>query len=131
MADLPDRIGRQGLPTWHEFAACKVNASFTPMPHLQDNAALEGAMILSVVQAVFALAVTLGLFGAGVYAMRKFGPAGLLKFTPPAERRLAIVESLNLDPHRRLVVVRFDQTERLILLGEGRLLDAPTSSLKL
>ncbi len=87
-------------------------------------------MILSVVQAVFALAVTLGLFGAGVYAMRRFGPAGLLKFTPPSERRLAIVESLNLDPHRRLVVVRFDQTERLILLGEGRLLDAPTSSLK-
>jgi flagellar protein FliO/FliZ len=87
-------------------------------------------MIMGVLQAVFALAVTLGLFGAGVYAMRRFGPAGLLKFTPPAQRRLAIVESLNLDPNRRLVLVRFDQTERLLLLGEGRLLDTPSSSPK-
>ena len=84
-------------------------------------------MIMGVLQAVFALAVTLGLFGAGVYLMRRFGPSGLLKFTPPSERRLAIVESLNLDPNRRLVLVRFDQTERLILLGEGRLLDPPSS----
>lgn len=88
-------------------------------------------MILSVVQALLALAVTLGLFGAGVYLMRRFGPAGLLKFTPPSERRLAIIESLNLDPNRRLVLVRFDKTERLILLGEGRLLDALASNPKL
>jgi flagellar protein FliO/FliZ len=80
-------------------------------------------MILSVLQAVFALAVTLGLFTVGVYAMRRFGPAGLMKFTPPAQRRLAIVESLTLDPHRRLVLVRLDQQERLLLLGEGRSLD--------
>jgi flagellar protein FliO/FliZ len=43
-----------------------------------------------------------------------------MKFTPPAQRRLAIVESLTLDPHRRLVLVRLDQQERLLLLGEGR-----------
>ncbi len=85
-------------------------------------------MILSVLQAVFALAVTLGLFTVGVYAMRRFGPVGLMRFTPPAQRRLAIVESLTLDPHRRLVLVRLDHEERLLLLGEGRLLDsAPTS----
>jgi len=46
-----------------------------------------------------------------------------MKFTPPAQRRLAIVESLTLDPHRRLVLVRLDQQERLLLLGEGRSLD--------
>jgi flagellar protein FliO/FliZ len=84
-------------------------------------------MILSVLQAVFALAVTLGLFTLGVYAMRRFGPVGLMKFTPPAQRRLAIVESLTLDPHRRLVLVRLDQQERLLLLGEGRSLDIAVS----
>ena len=81
-------------------------------------------MIVSVLQAAFALAVTLGLFGLGVWAMRRFGPAGLFKFTPQAHRRLAIVESLTLDASRRLVLVRCDAHERLILLGEGRMLDA-------
>lgn len=82
-------------------------------------------MFVGVLQAVFALAVTLGLFGIGVYVMRRFGPQGLFKFTPPASRRLAIVESLTLDASRRLVLVRCDDQERLILLGEGRLLDTP------
>ncbi len=81
-------------------------------------------MIVSVLQAAFALAVTLGLFGLGVYLMRRFGPAGLLRFTPQAHRRLAVVESLTLDASRRLVLVRCDAHERLILLGEGRMLDA-------
>jgi flagellar protein FliO/FliZ len=85
-------------------------------------------MILSVLQAVFALAVTLGLFALGVYAVRRFGPAGLMTFTPPAQRRLAIVESLTLDPHRRLVLVRLDQQERLLLLGEGRSLGTGPSN---
>jgi flagellar protein FliO/FliZ len=85
-------------------------------------------MILSVLQAVFALAVTLGLFTLGVFAMRRFGPAGMMKFTPQAQRRLAIVESLTLDPHRRRVLVRLDHQERLLLLGEGRQLDAGASN---
>lgn len=85
-------------------------------------------MLVSAVQAVFALAVTLGLFGAGVYVMRRFGPRGLLRLTASADRRLAIVESLNLDANRRLVLVRLDASERLILLGEGRLLDIPSEA---
>jgi flagellar protein FliO/FliZ len=51
-----------------------------------------------------------------------------MKFTPPTQRRLAIVESLTLDPHRRLVLVRLDHEERLLLLGEGRALGAAPSS---
>jgi flagellar protein FliO/FliZ len=35
---------------------------------------------------------------------------------------MAIVESLPLDPTRRLVLVRLDGAERLLLLGEGRML---------
>jgi hypothetical protein len=32
------------------------------------------------------------------------------------------VESLMLDPHRRLVLIRCDGQEHLLILGEGRLL---------
>lgn len=81
-------------------------------------------MFLAVLQALFGLAVTLGLIGLAAYAARRWGPAGMFQMRPPGARRLAIVESLNLDPSRRLVLVRFDQEERLLLLGEGRMLEA-------
>lgn len=73
-----------------------------------------------------ALAVTLGLFGLAVWAFRRFAPAGLIPLGPPRVRRMAIVESLMLDTQRRLVLVRLDDQERLILLGDGRLLSSPT-----
>ncbi|HTK35686.1 MAG TPA: flagellar biosynthetic protein FliO [Caulobacteraceae bacterium] len=79
-------------------------------------------MFLAVIQAVFGLALTLGLIGLAAYAARRWGPSGMFQMRPPGERRLAIVESLTLDPTRRLVLVRFDQEERLLLLGEGRML---------
>ena len=41
------------------------------------------------------------------------------------ERRLQVVETLVLDPSRRLVLIRVDDEERLILLGEGRELIEP------
>ena len=80
-------------------------------------------MFLAVLQAVFGLVVTLGLIGLAAYAARRWGPAGMFQMRPAGTRRLAIVESLNLDPSRRLVLVRFDQEERLLLLGEGRMLE--------
>jgi flagellar protein FliO/FliZ len=82
------------------------------------------SMFLAVIQAVFALAVSLGLFGVGVYAFRRWGPQGLLKLTAKADRRMHLVESLTLDAQRRLVLVRLDAKEHLILLGEGRVVQA-------
>ena len=74
-------------------------------------------------RAFFALAITLGLVGLAAVAARRFGPEWLVRLQrPKANRRLTIIESLPLDPARRLVLVRLDQTERLLLLGEGRLL---------
>jgi flagellar protein FliO/FliZ len=83
--------------------------------------------MLLVLQAVFALAATLGLFGVGVYAARRWAPAGLLKISSAAPRRLAVVETLALDPSRRLVLVRVDAEERLLLLGEGQVLAGPVA----
>jgi len=81
-------------------------------------------MFMDLLRALFALALTLGLFGLGVYAIRRWGPKGLLQLQVGVDRRLSIVETLNLDATRRLVLVRCDGRERLILLGEGRELPA-------
>ena len=73
-------------------------------------------------RAVLALVFTLGLIGLGAVLARRYGPAAWLRVQPKTNRRLAVVESLTLDPARRLVLVRFDDQERLLLLGEGRML---------
>ena len=75
-----------------------------------------------VLRMIAALALTLGLIGLVAVVARRFAPAALLRLKTPAIRRLKVVESLMLDPQRRLVVVRFDDVEQLILLGEGRML---------
>lgn len=80
-------------------------------------------MFLAVLQTLFGLVVTLGLIGLAAYAARRWGPNGMFQVKPAGERRLAILESLTLDPARRLVLIRLDNEERLILLGEGRMLD--------
>lgn len=76
-------------------------------------------------RAVFALALTLGLVGLAAVTLRRFGPDALARFSATRkERRLKVVETLVLDPARRLVLVACDGEERLLLLGEGRLLSS-------
>lgn len=79
--------------------------------------------LLSFLRALFGLALTLGLVGLAAYAARRWGPAGMLQVRKPEERRLRIVETLALDTQRRLVLVQVDAEERLLLLGEGRVVD--------
>jgi len=79
---------------------------------------------------VAGLAVTLGLIGLCVVALRRFGPETLKRLQGVRrDRRLSVVETLVLDPSRRLVLVRFDQEERLILLGDGRMLSSQPAPL--
>ena len=76
-------------------------------------------------RAIFALAFTLGLVGLAAWALRRFGPETIARLAPArAERRLTLVETLVLDPARRLVLVSLDGEERLLLLGEGQSLTA-------
>jgi flagellar protein FliO/FliZ len=82
-------------------------------------------------RAVFALAVTLGLIGLAAVALRKYGPETIARMSIlKRERRLMLIESLPLDPARRLVLVSLDGQERLILLGEGHLLADPSPAKK-
>jgi flagellar protein FliO/FliZ len=76
-------------------------------------------------RAVAALLATLALIGALAYGARRLG---MMQANAPSERRLRLVESLMIDPRRRLVIVRWDDREHLLLLGAGgdkRIADAP------
>jgi flagellar protein FliO/FliZ len=77
------------------------------------------------IRAVFALLLTLGLIGVAAVIGRRFAPGALerLRGSVKRERRMAVVETLMLDPARRLVLVSIDGRERLLLLGDGRWLD--------
>jgi flagellar protein FliO/FliZ len=81
----------------------------------------------------FALAflLVLGLIALGAWTLRRFGLGVVTAGT--RGRRLSIVESLALDARHRLVLVRRDDREHLLLLGNGETvvetgIVAPTSS---
>lgn len=79
---------------------------------------------IEILQMLAALAVTLGLFGLAVWAMRRYGPNVTKRFQAiQSNRRMTVVETLSLDTKARLVLVRIDDGERLVLIGEGRLLE--------
>jgi len=81
---------------------------------------------VGIFKAVFALAVVLGLILALAYGLRRYAPNLLARVASPRGRkRLEILETLVLDPTRRVVIVRVDDAERLILLGEGHELIEP------
>lgn len=66
-------------------------------------------------KAVFALVAVIGLIGLLGLGLRRFAPAALISGRPG--KRLAVVEALTLDPKRRLVLVRRDDVEHLLLVG--------------
>jgi len=79
---------------------------------------------IELIRAVAALAVTLGLIGLVAAGLRRFGPDALARLVRMRrERRMLVVETLVLDPTRRLILFNLDGEERLLLLGEGKLLD--------
>jgi flagellar protein FliO/FliZ len=68
---------------------------------------------------VLALIAVLGLIGLIAWAARRFGlvPGGAIG--TGRGRRLVVVETMPLDGKRRLVLVRRDDREHLLLLGSG------------
>lgn len=66
---------------------------------------------------VASLVLVLGLIMAALWAIRRFGPGGLVPLRTGSRRRLALVEMLPLDAKRRLVLIRRDDREHLVLLG--------------
>ena len=67
---------------------------------------------------VSALVLVLGLIMGLLWLLRRIGVPGMVP-TRQANRRLSVVESLALDARRRLVLVRRDGQEHLLLLGHA------------
>lgn len=68
--------------------------------------------------ALLALVFVLGLVGAMAVTARRFG-FGYRTPGRGGRRRLSIVEAMPVDAKRRLVLLRRDATEHLVLLGTG------------
>ncbi|MGE0743977.1 MAG: FliO/MopB family protein [Rhodospirillales bacterium] len=66
---------------------------------------------------VAALVFVLALIGAITWLVRRLGLAERGLRNGGRNRRLAVVETLAIDARRRLVLVRHDQTEHLIMIG--------------
>jgi flagellar protein FliO/FliZ len=69
--------------------------------------------MMGLVQAIGALVFVLALIGLVAWLMRRFGPALRLGRVG----RLRLVETIALDSRRRLVLVRRDETEHLLMIG--------------
>jgi flagellar protein FliO/FliZ len=66
-----------------------------------------------IVRLVAALVFVLALIGLCAWLLRRFGPTMRLG----RAGRLSLVESIAIDSRRRLLLVRRDQTEHLLLIG--------------
>ncbi len=69
------------------------------------------------VRFVLSLVLVLGLVLAALWAARRYGVGGLVVARTSGRRRLALVEVMPLDAKHRLVLVRRDDREHLLLLG--------------
>lgn len=77
-------------------------------------------MDLDYARFLLALVFIIGLIGLFALLLRRLGPAGM-RLTPSRgkERRLGVVEVTALDARRRLVLIRRDDKEHLLLLGHS------------
>jgi flagellar protein FliO/FliZ len=66
---------------------------------------------------VLALAFVLGLILGAALLAKRFGIGNQAPMRLRGTKRLAIVESMSLDTKHRLILVRRDQTEHLIVVG--------------
>jgi flagellar protein FliO/FliZ len=67
---------------------------------------------------VVAFLLVLGLIGAGAFLWRKFGTGGLSATGSRGRQpRLAVIDAASVDGRRRLVLIRRDNTEHLLMIG--------------
>jgi len=72
--------------------------------------------LLDWARALFALIATLALIVGAAYAARRLG---MLQPGTAGPKRMRITETLLLDPRRRMVIVRVDEREHVLLLSPG------------
>jgi flagellar protein FliO/FliZ len=72
-------------------------------------------LVLAVAAILFAIALAALL----VWAFRTFfgGPSGTHGFVRPRDKRLGVVETATVDAKRKLLLVRRDEVEHLVMIG--------------
>ncbi len=75
----------------------------------------QGMDVIDIARYLGALLLVLALVGLAALAARRYGIAGLVQGT--VERRLSIAETLMIGPRQKLLLVRRDGTEHLVLVG--------------
>ena len=74
---------------------------------------------LDIVRFLLALLFVISLMGGLWINLKKLGLNGPIPLTPATKRRLKIVEVLPLDPRRKAIILRRDDTEHLVILGQS------------
>lgn len=82
----------------------------TLVPIFGENGAI-------IIQYVITLAVILALIALVVWALRRYGRSTVGPTARGRLPRLAVVDALAIDAKRRLVLVRRDNVEHLVLIG--------------
>ncbi|HYD18091.1 MAG TPA: flagellar biosynthetic protein FliO [Patescibacteria group bacterium] len=72
----------------------------------------------AIFKALAAFAFVMCLMYLLAYVIKRLGLGGPVML-PGAKRRLKVVEHLAIDPRRKLVIVRRDNKEHLLVLGPG------------
>jgi flagellar protein FliO/FliZ len=78
---------------------------------------LFGAEMPLAVRFFLAFLIVLGLIGAAAWAVRRFGSARLGGAVRGRQPRLAVIEYATVDARRRLLLVRRDNVEHLVMIG--------------
>jgi flagellar protein FliO/FliZ len=79
--------------------------------------ALFGLELPTPVNFVIAFVVVLGLIGAATWLVRRFGATRLEAGARNRQPRLAVLDSAAVDGRRKLVIIRRDNVEHLLMIG--------------
>lgn len=76
--------------------------------------------IVNYSQFVLALLVLAGLLGAFAIGLKKLSTSTFFtKLSPVRDRRMRLLETLPIDPKRRVVLVQVDDREHVLMIGGG------------
>src|SRR5262245_1860978 len=78
---------------------------------------LFGVDLPTPVNFVIAFVVVLLLIGAATWLVRRFGATPLDHAAPSRQPRLAVVDAAAVDGRRKLVIIRRDNAEHLLMIG--------------